>query len=64
MSGIPADAPGHVTLTQAVAALAESPVGGRSCAELIVRGTLRVGLYAPRGKDTQSRTTRTRSMWS
>ena len=53
MSGIPADAPGHVTLARAVAALAGSPVGGRPYAELIVRGTLRVGLYAPRGEDTQ-----------
>ena len=53
MNEPPADAPGQITLTQAVAALAETPAGGRPYAELIARGTLRVGLYAPRGSDTQ-----------
>ena len=38
------NAPGQVTLAQAVAALAEVPAGGRPWAELISRGTLRVGL--------------------
>ena len=47
------NAPGQVTLAQAVAALAEAPAGGRPWAELISRGTLRVGLYAPRGTDPQ-----------
>ena len=47
------DAQGHVTLAQAVAALAEVSESGRPYAELITRGTLRVGLYAPRGADTQ-----------
>ena len=47
------DAPGQVTLAQAVTALAETPAGGRPYAELIARGTLRVGLYAPRGEDMQ-----------
>ena len=53
MSEPPADAPGQVTLARAVAALTETPAGGRPYAELIARGTLRVGLYAPRGSDTQ-----------
>ena len=53
MSENPNEAPGQVTLAQAVAALAEAPGGGRPYAELINRGTLRVGLYAPRGTDTQ-----------
>ena len=53
MTEIPTDVPGQVTLAQAVAALAEAPVGGAPYAELISRGTLRVGLYAPRGTDTQ-----------
>ena len=53
MSKNPMDAPGQVTLAQAVAALAEAPAGGRPYAELITRGTLRVGLYAPRRTDTQ-----------
>ena len=48
MSANPIDAPGRVTLAQAVAALAEAPAGGRPYAELIARG-----LYAPRGTDTQ-----------
>ena len=47
------DAPGRVTLAQVVTALAEAPAGGRPYAELIARGTLRAGLYAPRGTDTQ-----------
>ena len=47
------DVPGQVTLARAVAALAETPAGSRPYAELIARGTLRVGLYAPRGEDTQ-----------
>ena len=49
----PMDAPGQVTLAQAVAALAEGAAGGTPYAELISRGTLRVGLYAPRGTDAQ-----------
>ena len=53
MSELGTGVPGQVTLAQAVAALAESPVDGRPYAELISRGTLRVGLYAPRGSDTQ-----------
>ena len=53
MSDSPMDAPGHVTLAQAVAALADRAPGDRPFAELITRGTLRVGLYAPRGEDTQ-----------
>ena len=53
MSGHPTDAPSHVTLAQAVAALAEQAPGGKPFAQVIARGTLRVGLYAPRGKDPQ-----------
>lgn len=53
MSDHPTHVPGHVALADAVAALADRPAGGRPYAELINRGTLRVGLYAPRGKDTQ-----------
>ena len=53
MSDTPTEAPGHVTLARAVAALAEGPPGGRPWAELMTRGTLRVGLYAPRGEDPQ-----------
>ncbi len=53
MSDTPTEAPGHVTLARAVAALAEGPPGSRPWAELMTRGTLRVGLYAPRGEDTQ-----------
>lgn len=53
MSGISTDVPGHVTLAQAVAALADQPPGGKPFAQLITRGTLRVGLYAPRGTDPQ-----------
>ena len=47
------DAPGHVTLAQAVTALAERAPGDKPFAQLIARGTLRVGLYAPRGTDPQ-----------
>ena len=46
------DIPGHVTLAQAVTALAESS-GSTSYAPMIDRGTLQVGLYAPRGGDPQ-----------
>ena len=53
MSRDPTGAPGQVTLAQAVAALAEVPAGGTPWAELISRGSLRVGLYAPRGTDPQ-----------
>ena len=53
MSEPPTDVPARVTLAQAVAALAEIPAGGTPYAELIARGTLRVGLYAPRESDTQ-----------
>ena len=53
MSGNPTDAPGHVALAQAVAALAGQVSGGKPFAQMITRGTLRVGLYAPRGKDPQ-----------
>ena len=53
MSDKPTDAPGHVTLAQAVAALAALPPGGKPFAQTIARGTLRVGLYAPRGTDPQ-----------
>jgi mannose-6-phosphate isomerase-like protein (cupin superfamily) len=53
MSDEPTDAPGHVTLAQAVSALAGLEPGARPFAELITRGTLRVGLYAPRGTDPQ-----------
>ena len=49
----PDDAPGHITLAQAVTALAESAPGSKPFAQLITRGTLRVGLYAPRGADPQ-----------
>ena len=52
MTGSWADVPGHVTLAQAVTALAETP-DGKSYAPLINRGTLQVGLYAPRGTDPQ-----------
>ena len=52
MTGSWADVPGHVTLAQAVTALAETP-DGKSYAPLINRGTLQVGLYAPRGADPQ-----------
>ena len=53
MSDHPTEAPRHVALAEAVAALAGRPAGGTPYAELISRGTLRVGLYAPRGKDPQ-----------
>ena len=53
MSERPSDVPGHVTLAQAVSALAERTSSNRPFAQLITRGTLRVGLYAPRGEDTQ-----------
>ena len=53
MTENPTDVPGHVTLAQAVTALAEGAPGGRPYAELITRGTLRVGLYAPRETDRQ-----------
>ena len=47
------DAPNHVTLAQAVTALAERSPDGSPFAQLITRGTLRVGLYAPRDADRQ-----------
>ncbi len=53
MSKSPIDVPGRVSLAQAVSALAAQPAGGKPFAELITRGTLRVGLYAPRGEDPQ-----------
>ena len=53
MSESPTDMPSHVTLAQAVAALADQSAGATPYAELMSRGTLRVGLYAPRGKDPQ-----------
>ena len=53
MSDDPVAAPGRVTLAEAVSALAGIPAGGRPFAQLITRGTLRVGLYAPRGTDPQ-----------
>ena len=53
MSDHPTEAPRHVALAEAVAALAGRPPGGTPYAELISRGTLRVGLYAPRDKDPQ-----------
>ena len=46
------DVPGHVTLAQAVTALAGGS-GGRPYARMIDRGTLQIGLYAPRGTDPQ-----------
>lgn len=54
--------PGRVSLADAVSALASLSPGVKPFAESIARGTLRVGLYAPRGKDPSSRMTRTRSM--
>ena len=45
--------PNHVTLSQAIGALAEREPGAKPFAEVITRGTLRVGLYAPRGQDPQ-----------
>lgn len=53
MSGNATGAPGRVSLANAVSALAARPPGGKPFAELIARGTLRVGLYAPRGEDPQ-----------
>ncbi len=53
MSDGPTETPGHVTLAEAVGALAAIPTGGKPFAQLVTRGTLRVGLYAPRGKDPQ-----------
>ncbi|MDE0392351.1 MAG: cupin domain-containing protein [Rhodospirillales bacterium] len=53
MSEKPADVPGHVTLARAVSALAERRPSDRPFAQLIARGTLRVGPYAPRGSDTR-----------
>jgi mannose-6-phosphate isomerase-like protein (cupin superfamily) len=45
--------PNRVTLAQAINALAEREPDSKPFAELITRGTLRVGLYAPRGEDPQ-----------
>ena len=64
MSEPPADAPGQVTLARAVAALAETPAGGRPYAELIARG-LSGSVSTRRAVRTlSSLTIRTRSMWS
>ena len=60
MTGSWADVPGHVTLAQAVTALSETP-DGKPYAPMINRGTLQVGLYAPRARTPSSLTIRTRS---